>query len=394
MLMREAVIVSAVRTPVGKAPRGALRYVRPEILAVTALRGALDRVPSLDPAEIDDVIWGCAFPEGEQGLNFGRNIVMQAGLPECVPGVTVNRFCSSGLQSVAYASQAIMCGMADVMVAGGTESMSRVPGGGNKPMFGMELQDASRDAYLSMGLTAENVATRYGVSRAEQDAFSAESHIRALAAQAAGRFDDELVPVKYVARRPGPNGTVIEEERVHAVDEGPRAGTTVEVLGGLRAVFRKNGTVTAGNSSQTSDGSGAVVVMSAEKAALLGLKPIGRFVSFAAAGVDPGVMGIGPAVAIPKALRLAGLTIDQIDLIELNEAFASQAVYVMQELGLDPARVNVNGGAIALGHPLGATGAKLTATLLHEMARRQSRYGIVSMCVAGGVGAAAVFERI
>ncbi|MCL5734815.1 MAG: acetyl-CoA C-acyltransferase [Actinobacteria bacterium] len=391
--MREAVIVSAVRVPVGKAPRGALRTVRPEILGVTALKGALAKVPSLDPAEIEDVIWGCAFPEAEQGLNLGRNLVLQAGLPDCVPGVTVNRFCSSGLQSVAYAAQAIICGWADVIVAGGTESMSKVPGGGNKPMFGMELQDASSDAYLSMGLTAEKVAGRYNISREEQDQFAVESHRRAVAAQQTGRFDDELVPVNFISRRPGPDGSVIEEQRVHAVDEGPRAGTTMEVLAGLRPVFKRNGTVTAGNSSQTSDGSGCVVLMSGERASKLGLQPLARFVSFAAGGVEPGVMGIGPTVAIPKALKTAGLKVGDIDLIELNEAFASQAVYVMRFLGLDPERTNVNGGAIALGHPLGATGAKLTATLLHEMSRRRGRYGIVSMCVAGGVGAAAIFER-
>ena len=392
--MREAVIVAAVRTPIGKAPKGALRTVRPESLAAVAIRGALDRTPNLDPAEIEDVIWGCAFPEAEQGLNVGRNVALLAGLPDCVPGVTVNRFCSSGLQSIAYAAQAIMSGMAEVMLAGGVESMSRVPGGGNKPSFSQEVMDASTDAYLSMGLTAENVASRFDVTRDEQDAFSVESHKRALAAQAEGRFADEIVPVNVSRWRPGPDGKAIEETSVHSVDEGPRAGTTLEVLAKLKPAFRKDGSVTAGNSSQTSDGAGAAVLMSAEKAASLGLKPLGRFVSFAAAGVDPAVMGIGPAVAIPKALRIAGISIDQVDLIELNEAFASQAVYVMRELGLDPARVNVNGGAIALGHPLGATGAKLTATLLHEMARRRARYGIVSMCVAGGLGAAAVFERV
>jgi acetyl-CoA acyltransferase len=391
--MNDAVIVSAVRAPVGKAPKGALRTVRPEALSVAVMQGALARVPSLDPADIDDVIWGCAFPEAEQGLNVARYAALQAGLPVSVPGVTVNRFCSSGLQSIVFGVQAIMSGMADVILAGGVESMSRVPGGGSKPMSSNELLDVSPDAYLGMGLTAERVARQFDVSRAAQDAFAAESHRRALAAQAAGTFDDELVPITVTRHSPGAGGAAVEESFVHVADEGPRAGTTPEVLAGLRAVFRKDGSVTAGNSSQTSDGAGAVVVMSAAKAADLGLKPLGRVVSFAAAGVEPAIMGIGPALAIPKALRIAGLTLDDIDLFEINEAFASQAVYVVRELGIDPERVNVNGGAIALGHPLGATGAKLTATLLHEMARRQSRYGIVSMCVAGGIGAAAVFER-
>ena len=391
--MNDAVIVSAVRAPVGKAPKGALRTIRPEALSVAVMQGALARVPSLDPADIDDVIWGCAFPEAEQGLNVARYAALQAGLPVSVPGVTVNRFCSSGLQSIVFGAQAIMSGMASVILAGGVESMSRVPGGGSKPMSSNDLLDVSPDAYLGMGLTAERVARQFDVSREAQDAFAAESHRRALAAQAAGRFDDELVPITVTRHSPGADGTVVEESFVHAADEGPRAGTTPEILAGLRAVFRKDGSVTAGNSSQTSDGAGAVVVMSAAKAADLGLKPLGRVVSFAAAGVEPAIMGIGPALAIPKALRIAGLTLDDIDLFEINEAFASQAVYVVRELGIDPERANVNGGAIALGHPLGATGAKLTATLLHEMARRQSRYGIVSMCVAGGIGAAAVFER-
>jgi acetyl-CoA acyltransferase len=392
--MKEAVIVSAVRTPVGKAPRGSLKTVRPETLAVTAIRAALERAPGLDPAEIDDVIWGCAFPEAEQGLNIGRYVALMAGLPESVPGVTVNRFCSSGLQAIAFAAQAIMSGMAEVILAGGVESMSCVPGGGNKEMPFDEVAAVSPDAYLSMGMTAENVAARFNVTREEQDLFASESHRRALAAQAEGRFDDEIVPVEIVHRRPARGGTIVEERSWFTADEGPRPGSTPEVLAGLRPVFKKNGTVTAGNSSQTSDAGAATTLMSAEKAAALGLQPLGRFVSYACAGVDPGVMGIGPAFAIPKALRIAGLTLDDIDLIELNEAFASQAVYVCRELGLDREKVNVNGGAIALGHPLGATGAKLTATLLHEMRRRQSRYGIVSMCIAGGIGAAAVFERI
>jgi len=392
--MREAVIVSAVRIPTGKAPRGVYRTTRPEDLAALVIRAALDRAPGWDPAEVDDVIMGCAFPEAEQGLNIGRNAWLQAGLPIEVPGVTVNRFCSSGLQAVAFAAQAIMSGMAEIVFAGGVESMSRVPGGGNKPMFGAALMDASPDAFLSMGLTAENVAGRFNVTREEQDAFAVQSHARALAAISSGRFNDEIVPVPVTHYRPGHDGTSIAETTVITTDEGPRPGTTMETLGKLKPVFKENGSVTAGNSSQTSDGAGMLILMSAAKAAKLGLKPLARFVSFGAGGVDPGVMGIGPIAAIPKALRLAGLTVDDLDLVELNEAFASQAVYVMRHLRLDPEKTNVNGGAIALGHPLGATGAKITATLLHEMEKRQSRYGLVSMCVAGGIGAAAIFERL
>lgn len=393
--MREAVIVSAVRTAVGKAPRGVFRTTLPEVLAVAAIRGALERAPGLDPALIDDVVLGCAFPEAEQGLNIGRNYALLAGLPESVPGFTVNRFCSSGLQAIVIGAQAIMAGMAEVMLCGGVESMSRVPGGGNNEMFSGDMIDASPDIYLAMGLTAENVASRFNVSRLEQDTLAAESHRRALAAIANGTFNDEIVPVERKQWLPGPDGTVVAESVTISVDEGPRPGSTVEKLAGLKPVFKKNGTVTAGNSSQTSDGAAAVVVMSAEKASALGLEPLARFVSFAAAGCDPGVMGIGPVYAIPKALKLAGLKIGDIDLFELNEAFASQAFYCQRVLGIDPAICNVNGGAIALGHPLGATGAKLTATLLHELRRRpNSRYGVVSMCVAGGIGAAAVFEKL
>jgi acetyl-CoA acyltransferase len=358
------------------------------------MQGALQQTPGLDPAEIDDVILGCAFPEAEQGLNIGRNYALLAGLPISVPGFTLNRFCSSGLQAIAMGAMAIMSGMADVMLCGGVEAMSRVPGGGNQEMFSGDMLDASPDIYLSMGLTAENVASRFNVSRLEQDTLAAESHRRALAAIENGTFKEEIVPVQIKHRLPGPEGTTLEKITTVAVDEGPRPGSTVETLGGLKPVFRKDGTVTAGNSSQTSDGAGAAILMTAERAGALGLKPLGRFVSFGAIGCDPAVMGIGPALAVPKALKLAGLSVDDVDLVELNEAFASQAVYCIRELGLDPARVNVNGGAIALGHPLGGTGAKLTATLLHEMARRQSRYGIVTMCAAGGLGVAAVFERI
>lgn len=391
--MREAVIVTALRTPVGKAFKGALSTVRPDDLGAAALRGALERTPGLDPADIDDVILGCSFPEGEQGMDVARVSALLAGLPASVAGVTVSRFCASGLQAIAYGSQAIAAGMADVVFAGGTESMTRVPGGGNTFMANPDAMARFPDLYLAMGLTAERVARQYGVTREDQDAFGAESHRRALAAQAAGRFDTELLPVEVTRTRPAPSGAEPRRETfVFRADEGPRPGTTPEGLGALKPAFKPGGTVTAGNSSQMSDGAAACVLMSAEKAGALGLEPLGRLVSFAVGGVDPGVMGIGPVVAIPKALQRAGLRVADLELIELNEAFASQAVYVIRHLGLDPAKVNVNGGAIALGHPLGCTGAKLTATLLHEGVRRRARYGLVSMCIAGGMGAAAVFE--
>ncbi|NLO27235.1 MAG: thiolase family protein [Actinobacteria bacterium] len=392
--MIEAVVVSAVRTPVGKAPRGMFRTIQPEHLSVTSIRAALERAPGLDPAEIDDVIMGCAFPEAEQGLNCARNYALLAGIPDTVPGVTLTRFCASGLQSVVYAAQAVMSGQVEVVLAAGIESMSRVPGGGNKQISSWDMQKVNPGVYAGMGITAENVAERFSVTREEQDVFAAESQRRALAAIENGTFDDEIVPVEIKRRLPGPDGTVVEKITTTTTDEGPRPGSTVEVLSKLRPVFKKDGTVTAGNSSQTSDGAAAVVVMSAEKAESLGLEPLARFVAFAAAGCDPAVMGIGPVFAIPKVLKLAGLTMDQIELIELNEAFASQSVYCMRELGLDREILNVNGGAIALGHPLGATGAKLTATLLHEMKRRKNRYGLVSMCAAGGIGCAAIFERL
>ena len=392
--MKEAVIVSVVRTPVGKAPKGMFRTTQPEHLSVRAIRAALDRAPGLDPAQIDDVIMGCAFPEAEQGLNCARNYALLAGIPDTVPGVTLTRFCASGLQSIAYAAQAIMSGQAEVLLAGGIESMSRVPGGGNKQISSWEMQKVNPGVYAGMGITAENVAERFNVTREEQDIFAAESQRRALAAIENGTFRDEIVPVEITHKFPGPDGTVVEKIVKATTDEGPRAGSTFEGLSKLRPVFKKNGTVTAGNSSQTSDGAAAAIVMTAEKADSLGLEPLARFVSFASAGCDPAVMGIGPVFAIPKALKLAGLTMDQIDLVELNEAFASQAVYCARELGIAREILNVNGGAIALGHPLGATGAKLTATLLHEMKRRNNRYGLVSMCAAGGIGCAAVFERL
>ena len=392
--MREAVIVTSIRTPVGKAMRGALASTRPDELAAVAIRGALERTPGLDPAEVDDVILGCAMPEAEQGLNVARVSALRAGLPDSVPGMTVNRFCSSGLQTVALAAQWVMSGMAEVILAGGTESMSLVPMVGNKPMANPELMKTKPDTYLSMGLTAENVAERCQVSRVDQDVFAAESHHRAAEAQASGRFDRELVPVPVFRSRPGKGGKPKEETSEHRMDEGPRPDTTLEILSGLKPAFRQGGTVTAGNSSQMSDGAAVSVVMSAARAARLGLEPLARFVSFAVAGVDPALMGIGPVEAIPKALRLAGLELEDLGLIELNEAFAAQALAVIRTLGLDPQITNVNGGAIALGHPLGCTGAKLTATLLHEMGRRGVRYGLVSMCIGGGMGAAGIFEKI
>ena len=333
--MREAVIVASVRTPVGKAFKGALATTRPDDLVATAIRGVLERAPQLDPAEIDDVIVGCAFPEAEQGLNFARLAALLAGLPDTVPGQTVNRFCSSGLQTIALAAQAIMTGMADVVLAGGAESMTRVPMTGNKIMVNFDLVDRCPDAYLNMGLTAENVAERFGISREDQDAFAVASHQKAAAAQQAGRFDEELVPVKGTYRRPGADGKLVEEAFEHRVDEGPRPDTTVAALARLKPAFQQGGTVTAGNSSQMSDAAAMAVVMSAEKATALGLEPLARFVTFAVGGVDPAVMGIGPLVAIPKALKLAGLSLEQIELIELNEAFASQALHVARTLGLD-----------------------------------------------------------
>ncbi|PLX40932.1 MAG: acetyl-CoA C-acyltransferase [Deltaproteobacteria bacterium] len=392
--MQDAVIVASARTPVGKAFKGALATTRPDELAALTIKGVLERVPNLDPADIDDVIIGCSFPEAEQGLNFARLAAILAGLPDSVPGQTVNRFCSSGLQSIAMAAQSIMTGMSEVIVAGGAESMTRVPMTGNKIMVSNDLVDLNPDATVGMGLTAENVAELYNVSREDQDAFAAESHRRALAAQESGRFDGELILVEVKLRAPAKNGTQKVTSFIHGKDEGPRPGTSVESLAKLKPVFRAGGSVTAGNSSQMSDGAAATVVMSARKAKELGLKPLARFVSFAVGGVDPKLMGIGPIVAIPKALKLAGLKKEDIGLIELNEAFASQALAVIRELGLDPEIINVNGGAIALGHPLGCTGSKLTATLLNEMGKRDLRYGMVSMCIGGGMGAAGIYEKL
>ncbi len=392
--MREAVIVSAVRTPVGKAPKGALRATRPDDLAAIAIQGALARVPALDQKEVEDVIIGCAMPEAEQGMNVARTASLRAGLPIESSAMTINRFCSSGLQSIALAAERIRGGGAEVIVAGGTESMSLIPMGGHKISINPWIEKNYPDSCLSMGLTAERVAKHYGITREEADRFALASHEKALAAQAAGRFDDEITPVPVVFASPNGGAKLKRTEILFARDEGPRADTSLEALAKLRPAFHAKGTVTAGNSSQTSDGAAAAVVMSAGRAAALGIKPLARFVSFAYAGCLPEEMGIGPVYAIPKALKMAGLTLDQIAVIELNEAFAAQSLSVMKCLGLDPAKVNVNGGAIALGHPLGCTGAKLTATLLRELKRRNAKYGLVSMCVGGGMGAAGIFENL
>jgi len=389
--MREAVIVSAVRTAVGKAPRGTLKDTRPDELGALAVREALRRVRGLDPQDVEDCIIGCAMPEGEQGLNMARVIALRAGLPVTTAGMTINRFCSSGLQAIAIAAQQIMTGQHEVVVAGGAESMSMVPMQGFKYAPNPHLAQAWPDVYLTMGLTAEIVAKRYGVTREEQDRFALRSHRHAAAAQQAGKFDDELVPVP-TTRWIVEDGRPRQEEVTLAADEGVRTDTSLDALAKLKPVFAKDGTVTAGNASQTSDGAAAAVVMSAARAAALGARPLAVFRSFAVAGVSPEEMGIGPVRAIPKALAQAGLRLDDLGVIELNEAFAAQALAVIRLAGLDLERVNVNGGAIALGHPLGCTGAKLTATLLSEMRRRQARYGMVTMCIGGGMGAAGIFE--
>lgn len=391
--MRDAVIVSAVRTPVGKAHRGALRATRPDELAAAALRAAVERAPGLEALEIEDVILGCAMPEAEQGMNVARIAALRAGLGYDVPAQTVNRFCSSGLQAIALAGQQIMAGMGTVVVAGGVESMSFVPMAGHDFAPNPWLAENYPAVYLSMGLTAENVARAFQINRDDADAFAYRSHRRAVTALDQGRFHDETVPIEVERVVPGENGPE-RSTGVFAADEGPRRDTSPEALAALKPVFHRKGTVTAGNSSQTSDGAAAVVVMEREKARELGLKPLARFVSFAVGGVPPEVMGIGPIKAVPRALKLAGLSLADIDLIELNEAFAAQALAVIRELGMDEEKVNVNGGAIALGHPLGCTGAKLTVQLLHELERRGGRYGMVTMCIGAGMGAAGIFERV
>ena len=394
--MREAVIVSSVRTAIGKAFKGTLRSTRPDDLAAIAIRAALARVPSLNPKEIEDVIFGCAMPEAEQGMNVARIASLRAGLPVEASAMTINRFCSSGLQSIAIAAERIVAGQAEVIVAGGVESMSMIPMGGNKISPNPWLMDHYPDSYLGMGLTAENLAKKYDITREQSDQFSLRSHQKAVAAIAAGNFKDEIVPVEVNftsvngANGARPTTTTMNFE----TDEGPRADTSLEALAKLKPAFHAKGTVTAGNSSQMSDGAAAAIVMSALRARAIGAKPLARFVSFATAGCPPEEMGVGPVFAIPKALKLAGLKLDQVGVIELNEAFAAQSLTVIKLAGLDPERVNVNGGAVALGHPLGCTGAKLTATILREMQRRKAKYGLVTMCVGGGMGAAGILERV
>ena len=394
MTNHDAVIVSAVRTPVGRAKRGGLATVRPDELGALAIRELLKRNPGLDPGEIEDVILGCAFPEGEQGLNLARMIALRSGLPDRVPAETINRYCSSGVQSIAHASAAICTGQIDTAIAGGVESMSMVPMMGYKfspnPHFAQELPHY----YTNMGLTAENVAVKYTVSREDQDEFSLKSHQKAARAVETGIFDPELVSVDVELTEMAEDGKPVKKSFTVKRDEGPRADTTIEALAKLKPAFKEGGVVTAGNSSQMSDGAAVVMVMSSEKAAKLGYTPLSRLVSFAVGGVPPEIMGIGPVVAIPKALKIAGLSLNDIDLIELNEAFAAQSLAVIRQLELDESKVNVNGGAIALGHPLGCTGAKLTTQLIYELGRRKSKYGMVSMCIGGGMGAAAIFENL
>jgi len=393
MADRDAVIVSAVRTPVGKAKRGGLATVRPDEMGATVIRALLTRTPEIDPADIDDVVMGCAFPEGEQGLNMARMIALRAGLPNSVPGETINRYCASGVQAVAHAAYAIRSGQMDVAIAGGAESMTMVPMAGYKfspnPHFAQDLPHY----YTNMGLTAENVALKYEISREDQDEFALRSNQRASKAVASHLFDRELVPVEVKVTELEDGAPRQKEFRVER-DEGPRADTSFEALAALKPAFKVGGMVTAGNSSQMSDGAAALFVVSADKAAHLGLKPLARFVSFATGGVPPELMGIGPVAAVPKALKLAGLSLHDMDLIELNEAFAAQSLAVIRELHMDEEKVNVNGGAIALGHPLGCTGAKLATQLIYEMGRRHAKYGMVTMCVGGGMGAAAIFENL
>lgn len=391
--MREAVLVSTVRTAVGKAPRGALHATRPDDLAAAAIRGALDRVPQLDPKEIDDVILGCAMPEGEQGMNLARIASLRAGLPVEASAMTVNRFCASGLQAIALAAERIRGGGSEVIVAGGAESMSMVPMGGNKISINPWLQTHYPDSYLAMGLTAERVARHYSISREDSDRFALASHQKALAAIHEGCFKDEIVSVTATTTT-WENGRPSRGEAEFCVDEGPRPDTSIDALSKLPPAFHAKGVVTAGNSSQRSDGAAAAVVMSAERANALGIRPLARFVSYAFAGCLPEEMGMGPLYAVPKALKLAGLKLDDMDLVELNEAFAAQTLAVLRELHLNSALVNVHGGAIALGHPLGCTGARLTATLVSEMRQRKARFGLVTMCVGGGMGAAGIFENL
>ncbi|AXJ01250.1 acetyl-CoA acyltransferase [Cyclonatronum proteinivorum] len=393
MMTKEAVLVSSVRTAVGKAKKGSLRHTRPEALGAAAVKGSLDKIAGLDPAEVDDVLIGCAMPEGEQGLNMARVIALRAGLPQSVPAATINRFCSSGLQTIAQGVQAVMAGHAEVVIAGGAESMTLVPMSGYHFSPDPYMAEHHPNIYVGMGITAENVALKYKISREDQDEFAYHSHRKATQALADGVFKDEIIPVE-TSLSGMKDGRPASQSIVFDTDEGPRADTSPEALAKLRPAFNPRGTVTAGNASQMSDGAAATVVMSAEKAAAIGAKPIARLAAYAVAGVAPEIMGIGPIEAIPKALKQAGLKLSDIGLIELNEAFASQSLAIVRELGIDPEIVNVYGGAIALGHPLGCTGAKLTATLLHAMKRKKVRYGMCTMCIGGGMGAAGIFELI
>ena len=392
---REAVIVAAARTAVGKAKRGSLATVRPDDMATEVVRDLVKRVDGLDPAQIDDVILGCAFPEGQQGMNVARMVALQAGLPDSVPGETVNRFCSSGLQTIAHAAHAILVGEAETIIAGGTESMTMIPMGGLRYAPNPYFVEGSPKVYTEMGITAENVAEKFGISREDQDVFSLRSHQKAHHAVESGLFDPEIAPLEVEIIEPGPNGSAATSRSyIFKRDEGPRADTSLEALAKLRSAFKVDGTVTAGNSSQMSDGAAGVVVMSRERADNLGIKPLVRYVAHAVGGVPPELMGIGPTVAVPRVLKQAGLSLEDIGLIELNEAFAAQSLAVIRELGLDEEITNVNGGAIALGHPLGCTGAKLTTQLIYEMKRRNVQFGMVTMCIGGGMGAAGIFENI
>jgi acetyl-CoA acyltransferase len=392
--MSEAVIVAGVRTPVGKAGKGSFTHVRSDSLAAMTVREILKRAPGVKPADIEDLILGCAMPEAEQGMNVARMVGLLAGLPDTVSGMTVNRYCSSGLQSISLASDRINLGDAEAILAGGLESMSMIPMGGHKISPNGELVGKRPESYMTMGLTAERVAEKYGISRADQDAFSYRSHKKAIAAIESGKFKDEIVPVTWTETQLDSHNKERKIERTLAMDEGPRADTTVEALAGLKAVFKNNGTVTAGNSSQVSDGAAMVLVTSRQYAESHGLKPIARLVKYAVVGVAPEIMGIGPADAIPAVLKKAGVSLDKVDLIELNEAFAAQSLAVLKALNFPEDKVNVNGGAIALGHPLGCTGTKLTVSLLNELKRRGGKYGIVSMCIGGGMGAAGLFEML
>jgi acetyl-CoA acyltransferase len=392
--MKEAVIVSAVRTAVGKAPKGTLRDTRPDDMGAAAIKAAIARVPGLDGAQVDDVIMGCAMPEAEQGMNVARAAAIRAGLPVETSAMTINRFCSSGLQTIAMASDRIRTNGAHVIVAGGLESMSMIPMGGHIIRPNPTLMDTYPDFYLSMGLATENVARKYEVTREQQDAFALQSHQRAVAALDADKFKDETVPLTVTTEELDAKGKKQHREITFDKDEGPRRDSTAEALANLKPAFQMKGTITAGNSSQMSDGAAAVIVMSEDRAKEVGAKPIARLVAYATAGCPPEEMGIGPVYAVPKALKLAGLTLDDIAVIELNEAFAAQSLAVIKLLELNPDKVNVNGGAIALGHPLGCTGAKLTAAILRELERRDARYGMVTMCVGGGMGAAGIFERL